>query len=403
MKDIWYKLKNTIWKEYIVGIKGQKLWIIILKTMFFIEVAALIADFSKQPYLRGWEWLEELVNYDIALVVPVVAIAWGAVSIPMGFLLGQIERRNYGIRLVNLLIAAWGLRDAVLLIISFCIQLGFIILSVSYEMLILFTAVVWVQLIYVLFAFYIVMLSLSREAILSIIKNQCEKVCEDSQKESIKIEDELKNKSVEEKVKFLTTDCVSVEQHRFLLKEMIKHIDFHMMEDVEVLESIFCENVCKQVRGIYGRKVVYDFMQILLLIAKQDTVEKITNDIFEKEIGIDAQKGILEALISERHTQYYKHCILLLKEYGDIELFCCGILWGIHQKLFIEDAREKLENEYFVEQLQCLIKATDKKSELCNEEYFNNIVWESCKDIMFLKKVKDLDRIISGIFEFKLG
>lgn len=91
MSDKWNRLKGILWEKYVLEAKGTQAIIYILRVTFFLEIFFLLVDLCPADY--WFAWIEQVVEYNISDVIPVVAIAWGAVSIPMGFLLGQIEHR----------------------------------------------------------------------------------------------------------------------------------------------------------------------------------------------------------------------------------------------------------------------------------------------------------------------
>lgn len=225
MSDKWNRLKWILWEKYVLEAKGTQAIIYILRVTFFLEFSVLLVDLCPADY--WFVWIEQVVEYDISDVIPVVAIAWGAVSIPMGFLLGQIEHRNYGIRLIDFLIASLGMGNSIFLIGSFWVQLVYIVFSSTYKRQVLFIVVTWTQLIYIFCFFYLVMLSISHNAIESTICRQSREICKSLKEKNEALEKELPNINLKLQNNLLIDYTSTAETRHWLLLDMIKNIDYY--------------------------------------------------------------------------------------------------------------------------------------------------------------------------------
>ncbi len=404
----WNRLKGILWEEYILDVGGIQKIIYILKIMFFLEFFALLSDLCPVNYWFGW--IEQVVEYDISNVIPVVAITWGAVSIPMGFLLGQIEHRNYGIRLIDFLVASLGMSDSVFLIGSFWGQLVYIVLASTYNRPVLFTVVTWTQLMYIFCFFYLVMLSISHKAIENTICRQSGEICKKLKEKNEALEKELKNKNLRIQNNLLINYTNTTEMRHWLLLDMVKNIDYYRFEDVESLKKILVKEVCPNLRGLLGRKAVYDLFKIMLSVAEKEIIKQIAFDIFSAEVSVDTRKGILAALISERDGDLYQLCINLIENLEDYNMersytehmFIWTILWGMHQKMCAMNPMERLQNDVFISFLQKSAKEYKIDFMGYDRNLFNSLILQSCLDIMMLTRVDVADRIIAQLFEYKL-
>lgn len=406
--DQWNRLKGILWEKYILEIRGIQKIIYILKIMFFLEFFALLADLCPANYWFGW--IEQVVKYDISNVIAVVAITWGAVSIPMGFLLGQIEHRNYGIRLIDFLVASLGIGDSAFLISSFWGQLVYIVLASTYNRPVLFTVVTWTQLMYIFCFFYLVMLSISHKAIENTICRQSEKICKKLKEKNEALEKELQNKNLKLQNNLLISYTNMAEMRHWLLLDMVKNIDYYRFEDVESLKKILVKEVCPNLSGLLGRKAVYDLFRIMLSVAEKEAIKQIAFDIFSAKVSVDTRKGILAALISERDGDLYQLCINLIENFENYctekphieHMFIWTILWGMHQKIYAMNPMERLQNDVFISSLQKSAKEYEIDFRGYDRDLFNNLILQSCQDIMMLTRADVADRIIAQLFEYKL-
>lgn len=390
---------------YLLTAKGMNVVITIYKFIFMAEILACFADECPAAYLFG---LEKVFVYKMDNVIPVVAITWGVVSIPISFLFGKIGQSNSGIQLLDLLVAGWGRGNIMFLIISFVSQLVFILISVTYEKTVFFTVVAWTQIMYVCLFFYLVALSISHEAVRSIIKKQTEYIYMSLKQkyDGITFKDsEMKN--------YLREYSEVMTRHHWILKDMIKNLNYLEKENVENLENILEEDICSILAGRSGRKMVYELFEILLSVANPDTVNRITSNVFSKNIGKDARKSILGALLSERKEIYYEQCAILLEKLRDEsgasenikefeELLFWGILWGNHQRLFIIKPEDILQNQIWIDDFRDEI-GYKKNLEHQKSEEFNELVWDSCLDFMLLTNIDELNPVIENIFICKMG
>ena len=404
----WHRIKATFWKNYIVGVKGSKKMVFLLKVVCILEVLAFIADICPADY--WFDWFEKMVTYNISDVVPVVAILWGAVTIPMGYLLGQIERRNYGIRLVDFIIASVGMKDSVFMIGSLWGQLVFIVPSVLYKMPILLMTVSWGQLLYVFSSFYLVMLSISYEAIHNVISEQSKVVCEGTKDKSDRLAEELKNEGMKKRNEKLTNYTNIVGVRHWLLIDMVKNLNYCRLDDMESLERVLTDNVGVGLKGIVGRKIAYNLFEIIMSVADREAVMRISENVFSANVSMDMRKGILAVLISERDSEYYSHCSNLMQELEscninneDIaQISIWGILWSMHQRNLIMSSVEQLRNDAFIDTMQQSLQMKGIRFIGDDEENFNELVIESCMDFMMLMQVDVADKIVAQLFENKI-
>lgn len=406
--DQWNRLTKNVWEKYVLEDKGTRKIIRILIVFFVGEVVAFFADLCPADY--WFDWLERAFEYNTANVIPVVAIVWGVVSVPIGFLLQQIENRNYGIRLIDFLIASLGKGNSVFLIGSFWFQLVLIVYSSAYNRPILFTVVTWTQLIYVFCFFYLVMLSISHEAIDNVIRRQSREICKGLKEKNDNLENEIENKRIKEQVKILMNYRDTEEMRHWLLLDMIKNIDYNRFEDVENLKKILVEDVCPKLKGFLGRKTTYDLFKIMLSVAEKEVMKQIASDVFSAKVGVDSRKGILAALISERTPDFYQLCNNLIRKLEDScmdkddkeRIFIWTILWGMHQKTFSMNLMEKMCNDVFIESIQKIIKENGICFVSHEKEIFNDTVIQSCKDVALLMNVETIDEVIVNLFKYKL-
>lgn len=406
--DRWNRLWGNVWKNYILGVKGIEIIICVLKFFCLLEMVAFLVDLCPADY--WFDWIERIFEYDTSTVIPVVAIAWGVVSIPIGFLLGQIEHRNYGIRLIDFLVAGLGKGNSVFLIGSFWVQLVFIVLSSAYNRSVMFTVVTWTQLIYVFCFSYLVMLSISHEAMVNIVCKQSREICGKLREKNSLLENEIKDKSLKQQNAVLSHCLDPAEMRHWLLVDIIKNVDYCRDEDVENLKKILKDSVCSDLNGLLGRKIVYDLFKIMLSGVEKEVKKQIVSDIFNADVSVDTCKGILAALISERNPDFYQLCNCLIGNFMDKpidkkkkeHLLIWTILWGMHQENFVIDLMEKVYNDTFIESIQKISKEYGVCFANCDKMLFNDIVLESCKDVMALMNVDAVDKIIVSLFEYRL-
>lgn len=287
MKEWFRNLWDIIWKKFLVGAGGSIALTVLLTIAFIGEIAAVIADFCPKDYCCG---VEKLVSYDKSNVVSIMAIAWSAVSIPLGFLLGQIEHRIYGIRLVNFLIAKLRIVWSALLVITFFIQLGFIVIASAYEMPITLTVVTWTQILYVVFFFYLVLISVSHDAVHNVVSVQSKKICNKVNSQNDELKKELENKKLSEQAELMLKFPSATGGGHWLLTDMVKNIDYNKMEDLENLKRILIETVCFDLRGRVGRKIVFDLFQNMLLADGKEGIKRVTTDVFLANTSMDVKK-----------------------------------------------------------------------------------------------------------------
>lgn len=395
---------DMILKEYIFSNKVRNLIPILFKGVLVIEIIALVADICPLNY--PWYWLERIFVYKMSDVIPVVAITWGIVSIPMSFLLGRVEQDSYGIKLIDFLIASWGSGNAMFLVASFVFQLPLMLWAITYSMSITFTVVAWTQILYVCLAFYLVVSSLSHEAIKNIVKSQSKKIGKYAQEKSVELNNKLKNeKSCNQSLiieNSLEEYSNAMKRGHWILKDMIKNLDYKKIENIESLESILRDDVCHDLIGVFGQKMTYELFEVLLSVADLDTVNRISVNVFCGNIGEDAQKGILGAFFFERSLNAYKQCEVLLEKWREevkndevfAQLCYWSILWEKHQELFIVNPEEKFRNEISMKRLRnmignnCCFKIQDA----------NTYIERSCFNFMIVKKVSEINRIVENLF-----
>ena len=399
--------KNTIstiiWEKCVVNNRwARKFLKFSLVIIILAEIFSLIADICPMEYWFGW--IERLVTYEMANIVPIIAIAWGVVTVLISFLLGRTENRMYGIRFINQLLASYGEKSVFFMIFSFCLQLIFMIISVAYELRILFTAVVIAQILYLAIVFYIVVRSLSLEVIESDIKEQTLDLLKKYQSINAEYERILTKKTnIAETVEFVEKAKIN-RISRWMAFEMLKNFHFEKKEDVEKVERILIEICCSKSKGIMKTKMVYYLFKQLLENNDFIRVEIIIRDCFfqkRENTDNDFRKGILAAIITERKMITYNYCLSLIEQYlkvkiteEKVELILWTILWAIHQNLFAENIQETIENMLFVSNLKNIVyeNALDVQ-----EEIYNKIVWISCVDLSILEEVKESEKIIEGI------
>lgn len=406
--DRWNRFRGDVWEKYIIGTKGIRIVLFVLKLLLAVEGVAFLADVCPADY--WFEWIEHIFQYDISDVIPVVAIAWGVVSVFMGFLLQQIENRNYGIRRIDFFIASLGKGNSVFLIGFFLFQLVLIVYSSTYNRPILFTVVTWTQLVYVFCFFYLVMLSISHEAIDNVVRRQSREICEGLKEKNDNLENEIKNKCIKQQGEILINYRDTGEIRHWLLLDMIKNIDYNRFEDVESLKKILVEDVCPKLKGFLGRKTTYDLFKIMLSVAEKEVIKQIVSDVFSAKVGVDSRKSILAALISERTPEFYQLCNNLIRNLVDScmdedykeRILIWTILWGIHQKMFTMNLTEKMCNDVFMESVQKIIKECGIHFASYEKEPFNDAVIKSSEDAALLMNVDAIDKVIVHLFEYRL-
>lgn len=375
-----------------------------------VEIIAFFADLCPANY--WWVGLEKIVTYDITIVIPVVAIAWGAVAIPMSFLLGQIERRNYGIRLVDFLIAVWTKTFALFLVISFCSQLVFILMAASYKLPILFTVTAWSQIFYVILAYYMVLISLSQNITQSVIKKQSATIFQKSCDEFNRyVDKELKDKTLDEQKKAIAEIWHNyseiIDNQHWLLKEMIINMDYSRMDDIKNLADILKEVFPNYCNGMFGLKTVYEIFETMLTVGRKESVYTIANELFDLEDhkwNETVKKGILGALISDRTPEAYELCKTLMKKINKTDnecklrkLYQWGVLWSIHRRGALNSPQELLRNKLFTMEFYQLMlsdcQVIQSNSEEAERQLVNEI-YQSCLDFVILFKVSEIDTII---------
>ena len=391
------KGRNYVWRLPIIA--------------FVLEAIAFVADCYPGNYICNW--FESVFEYDRLEVIPVVAIIWGAASLPIGFLLAQSERRCYGIRLIDLLIAGWGKLKVMILLLLVCMQLFLVLFMAFYNRFpILFFAVAWTQVLYVFIAFYLVALSLSYETNYNIIKTQCIKISNYLKDESDKINKQLVGISIhgsEETIKeYLKEFSEKKKTQHWLWEDMIKNVDYNKKEELDNLIRMLREGMFGQVQGVLGRKLVFDLFITMFDIADSKTVHSIIYDIFFEENGTDVRKGIIYALISERDIISYNFFWLLVERIDDFNginsekdnLVFYGLLWATHQQMYYLDDSEQVENQYFIYCLRNYLRT--KSSKECIWSRFNELIWESCLDVQFLLGMDNLNKTLENLLQNKL-
>lgn len=387
---------------------------ILATTIIFLEIAAFIADLCPADY--WWAELEKAVTYDISAVIPVVAIAWGAVAIPMSFLLGQIERRNYGIRLIDFLIAVWTKAFALFLVISFCSQLIFILIAASYKMPVLFTVTAWSQIFYVILAYYMVLISLSQNITQCVIKDQSaalfKKFCDEFEHY---VGTELRDKNLAEQKTAIALICHNysdiIDTQHWLLKEMVINMDYSRIDDLKNLTDILKEILTYYGYGMFGLKTIYELFETMLTVGKKEGVYTIAYELFDlegkptgREWNENVKKGILGALISDRAPESYELCKTLMKKVNKTnnknelkKLYQWSILWSIHRRGALNSPQELLGNELFTLEFYHLMLGNCQSIPSNNEETEKQLIcnfFQSCLDFAILYKVFEIDTII---------
>lgn len=411
------RLKNemgSFFAKVVLRKKGLILCTKLLKIILFAELFAFLFDLCPQPYCH--RWIENIFEHETSTGATVVAIAWTVASIPLSFLLGQSEQRRYGIRLIDLLIAALEIQGLLLLLSSLCIQLALILMSVTYNLSILFTVVSWAQIKFLILALYIVSLSLSKEVIQNIIEDQSIEIKEELMRMWKYDSDTLYStdlKTLNENIKHFKEEFTKLKRRRhWLLEDVIKQLNYQNNVDVEILESILVADQCLNLNNLIGQKIAYDIFSTMLTVAGQDVVNKISYQLYTK-LNSYSQKGILGALISERTPAAYEQCqflIKLLKPEGDdkkeniVDLYRWGILWGENQRLFTTKPDELLENEIFISQFKSLMKQNCALPSTFDVSQFNKSFSQICIDTWLLisKADTDFERIANNMLQKKI-
>jgi hypothetical protein len=367
----------------------------LLAFLFLLEIVACGLEFCPWDYVWG---LGKYFDYDMTKITAVVAIAWSTVTIPMTFLLEQSQQRCYGVRMIDVLYHGWGNWGAAAWILFLCFQPMFILLAVFHNFTLLFRCVAWVQIGCILLSFYLVGISLSREAVRNIIETQCEKICRISKEENLELEKALKSSAINKRTEIITKHLgmhkEMLKDQRWLLENMINNIDYSSPESVEMLKMILKQNVFNHVEGYLGSKIVYDLIGQMLQAADSTAVYNILCDIFW-EINEASRKGILCGLLSDNCNAAYVRFKWLAAswddhsddEAGKEKIVRWGLLWAVHQQVYCLSYEERLANRRFVD--WC-------KRHLKSDKTDGGMILESFIMFQLLTETNNLVRIIDN-------
>ena len=422
IKEHMYKV---IWKMCFEENCGKKLTNVLTTIIIIAEVVAFVINICASKCLTQCSGF--LRTYKITDVIPIIAIAWGAVAIPIGYLLGKAEQRMYGIRFIDQLIVGFGEKNVCFFIISLCSQILFMTISVACDWKLAFIVIAIAQMMYVFIGFYIVCWGLSYKALENTIEEQDELLLKDI---NGKI-DGVKKKSDNQAVEFTLNDYVDQmilatnigKIDRWLILEVIKNISFEKKEDIDKIKALLKSVVDLKYKGVAKRKVVYYVFNELSARNDRKIVKEIIFELFIKNANTDSdtRKAILGALITQRNVWSQQVCLALLENYLDSEidekedkreLILWTVFWGIYQKMFAEDEREKVGNELFIDQLLNLVRSQATVRDIITKKHDTfvariekketPIIWQTCVDLAILEQTNDMGRIVKELLASEL-
>jgi hypothetical protein len=258
--------------------------------------------------------------------------------------------------------------------------------------------VAWVQIGCILLSFYLVGISLSREAVRNIIETQCEKICRISREKNLELEKELRSSAINKKTEIITKHIgmhrEMLKDQRWLLETMINNIDYSSSESVEMLKLILKQKVFTNVEGYVGCKIVYDLIGQMFQAADRAAVYDILCDIFWEE-NETSRKGIICAMLSDNRSEDFDRFEKLVASWNDHSKDESGkenivrwtLLWAVHQQVYYLSYAEELANRRFVDWCKHYLKSNKTDGQM---------IWESVIMFQILTETNNLVRVIDN-------